>query len=151
MIRSIKNSSRHWLFWPSVSLLGIFLGYLVLLGENGYLNYLVASQEKVQLEKKILEYEKQKEDLKNRLKLLSDKDKALETFTREFLLFPEKVAILKFEDSERETEIQQKQIKDFTWIQRIYVVFGNIALLSIAYFFWRREKNKEHDYNEEIH
>ena len=57
MLSFLKNSTQHWLFWPFILLLALFTGYVLILGENGYLNYRSALAEKTRLEQKIQAFE----------------------------------------------------------------------------------------------
>ncbi|MCB1146091.1 MAG: septum formation initiator family protein [Leptospiraceae bacterium] len=142
MLSFLKNSTQHWLFWPFILLLALFTGYVLILGENGYLNYRSALAEKTRLEQKIQAFEDQKSALRKKLTILTDKDKALEAFAREFLLFPEKVSILKFQEESNEIVKDQVQKNNTSLWQRVYVLGSSVLLLLMTFLFWRKTKQK---------
>lgn len=141
LFRSFLN---HWIFWPLFSLMVVFALYMFFFTKNGYFAYRYHLQEKKKLKERILELEKQKEELREKLKLLHDDEKALKNLSREFLIFPEKVNILKFRAKEKplpkERVETREDIPPYVFWEKVYVASTPVILLIIFYLSYRKYK-----------
>lgn len=131
----IVKSRRHWLFWPFFFFLLQAGAYIFFFSENGYLAYLNAYRKKVQIEERIASLEKQKKQMGEKLGLLKNRKSALKHFSREFLLFENKVRILKFVDEQKEQNIKHNEGYDIAFYQKAYLAATTVILLAVTFIF----------------
>ncbi len=149
--RSWARLRHHWLSVPTALLAVQFLGYVYFFSESGLVHYNILKKDKAVLVSEIAVLEKQKAELQQELGILSDDQKAMEKFSREFFLYPEKVTILKFTGGEP-TEIEKQNKKtNFLQYQIWYFGISFASLLIVVFIFWHfRHREIPEDENYEI-
>ncbi|MCS6985275.1 MAG: septum formation initiator family protein [Leptospiraceae bacterium] len=141
----LRQFLNHWLFWPLVSLLMVIALYIFFFTENGFFAYREALAEKARLEKRIGEMQQQKEELLQKLSLLRDDERALKNLSREFLIFPEKVSLIKFREkkddlSDKEAKTKSEEEPSYLFWRKVYVALTTLLLLFIAYRSFKRHE-----------
>lgn len=70
--------------------------------------------------------------------MLSNKDMAVQKFSKDFYLFQEKVRILKFRESIEEKPPEVTAAADLATTQKFYIIFTSIIIALVTLFFYRR-------------
>lgn len=133
-----ERSREHWLFIPLFVLLILSFVYVFFIGEKGLMAYRVRLREKDELKTQIESFKRQKAELRQKLALLSNKDMAVQKFSKDFYLFQEKVRILKFRESIEEKQPEVTAAADLATTQKFYIIFTSIIIALVTLFFYRR-------------
>lgn len=133
-----ERSREHWLFIPLFVLLILSFVYVFFIGEKGLLAYRVRLREKDELKTQIESFKRQKAELRQKLALLSNKEMAMQKFSKDFHLFQEKVRILKFRESIEEKQPEVTAAADLATTQKFYIIFTSIIIALVTLFFYRR-------------
>lgn len=133
-----ERSREHWLFIPLFVLLILSFVYVFFIGEKGLMAYRVKLREKEELKTQIESFKRQKAELRQKLALLSNKDMAVQKFSKDFYLFQEKVRILKFRESIEEKQPEVTAAADLATTQKFYIIFTSIIIALVTLFFYRR-------------
>lgn len=133
-----ERSREHWLFIPLFVLLILSFVYVFFIGEKGLMAYRVRLREKDELKTQIESFKRQKAELRQKLALLSNKDMAVQKFSKDFYLFQEKVRILKFRESMEEKQPEVTAAADLATTQKFYIIFTSIVIALVTLFFYRR-------------
>ncbi|GEM_PF-1332554 len=133
-----ERSRDHWLFIPLFVLLILSFIYVFFIGEKGLMAYRVRLREKDELRIQIDSFKRQKAELRQKLAMLSNKDMAVQKFSKDFYLFQEKVRILKFRESAEEKIPEVTAAADLATTQKFYIIFTSIIIALVTLFFYRR-------------
>ena len=133
-----ERSREHWLFVPLFVLLILSFVYVFFIGEKGLMAYRVRLREKEELKTQIESFKRQKAELRQKLAMLSNKDMAVQKFSKDFYLFQEKVRILKFRESAEEKIPEVTAAADLATTQKFYIIFTSIIIALVTLFFYRR-------------
>lgn len=133
-----ERSREHWLFVPLFVLLILSFVYVFFIGEKGLMAYRVRLREKEELKTQIESFKRQKAELRQKLAMLSNKDMAVQKFSKDFYLFQEKVRILKFRESIEEKQPEVTAASDLATTQKFYIIFTSIVIALVTLFFYRR-------------
>ncbi len=133
-----ERSRDHWLFIPLFVLLILSFVYVFFVGEKGLMAYRVRLREKDELRIQIDSFKRQKAELRQKLAMLSNKDMAVQKFSKDFYLFQEKVRILKFRESTEEKLPEVTAAADLATTQKFYIIFTSIIIALVTLFFYRR-------------
>lgn len=133
-----ERSREHWLFIPLFVLLILSFVYVFFIGEKGLMAYRLKLKEKDELKGQIESFSRQKAELRQKLALLSNKEMAVQKFSKDFYLFQEKVRILKFRESVEEKPAEVTAAADLATTQKFYIIFTSILIALVTLFFYRR-------------
>lgn len=133
-----ERSREHWLFVPLFVLLILSFIYVFFIGDKGLMAYRVRIKEKEELKSQIESFGRQKDELKQKLTMLRNKDMAVQKFSKDFYLFQEKVRILKFRESADEKTAEAGAAADLATTQKFYIVFTSVLIALVTLFFYRR-------------
>ncbi len=133
-----ERSREHWLFIPLFVLPILSFVYVFFIGEKGLMAYKVKLREKDELKTQIESFKRQKAELRQKLAMLSNKDMAVQKFSKDFYLFQEKVRILKFRESMEEKQPEVTAAADLATTQKFYIIFTSIVIALVTLFFYRR-------------
>jgi len=137
---------NHWAFIPFLTVLGLVAGNLLVFAEGGYLDYRNLSFQKEIMEKQISELDARIASTRGKLQDADDPDKMIRNFEREYLVFKDKVQIIKFEEnsprSKTPTE-EQKNLYDLKLLQNIYIIAASILLVFVSLIAYRRAYRRQ--------
>ncbi len=145
----LRRSLDHWLATPMLVLFASLAGYTFFFTENGYLAYKEALQEKANLEKRIQQLTTQKQELEKKLGVLKDDEAALKNLSREFLLFSEKVTILKFKEETADKTTQEEQRLDIRFLGSLYLMAASLLIALITWWYYRQEIRRRENFKQE--
>ncbi len=138
-IGSILDRSReHWLFVPFFVLLILSFAYVFFIGEKGFLAYRMKTQQIDDLKAQLQGFNRQKDELTQKLAMLSNKDMAIQKFSKDFYLFQEKVRILKFRESNDEKAAATNEEESLVTTQKFYIIASTLLIAIVTFFFYRR-------------
>lgn len=133
-----ERSREHWLFVPLFVLLILSFIYVFFIGEKGLMAYRARLREREDLKMQIDSFSRQKDELRQKLAMLRNKDMAVQRFSKDFYLFQEKVRILKFRESADEKTTDASAAADLATMQKFYIVFTSVLIALVTLFFYRR-------------
>lgn len=116
-------------------------GNVLIFSPGGYLDYKNLLREKHQVKNQIDEMDLEIHALREKLKDTENPEKMISYFEKEFLIFKDKVKIIKFQDSApgKSNKNTQKNISlDLLFWQNIYIGAASIALLVITFLAYQK-------------
>jgi cell division protein FtsB len=140
-LRRIYTRSREtWLFWPLVTLIIQIMAFAFLFSDKGYFAYQEKQKHAEKIALQIANLQKQKAELKDRLKLLKNSEAALKNFSKEFYIFQEQLRILKFAEINSDNSESEEEKPAFEAWQRWYIILASAALAFVTFLSWHRDK-----------
>ena len=144
MNQTNSRAQDHWLFWPLITLLLLIAVFLFFFSENGFYAYQNKIQEKIVLNREIKKLEKQKIKLSSTLDSIQDEKTMTRHFVQKLNLYGENTNVLQFESNLTisNKDISLKLKYNLKELQRIFMIFANILLISVTFIAWKFQPNE---------